>query len=67
MAKAYLDAQDIKERYGCGLCKAYSIIRGIRDFNGGGALGPGKVLVSELEYWETNRGGQERRTNTNDT
>ena len=58
MAKAYLNAQDIKDRYGCGLCKAYAIIRGIRDFNDGGALTPGKVLISELEHWERARGGK---------
>lgn len=59
MEKAYFDAQDIATRYACGLNKAYSIIRAIRDFNGGGALSPGKVLASELKYWEENRGGKQ--------
>ena len=58
MEKAFFTVADIAERYGCGTSKAYSIIRGIRDFNGGGALPLGKVLPSELKFWEENRGGK---------
>ena len=62
MEKAFLCAQDIAERYACGICRAYSIIRAIRDFNDGGALPIGKVLLSEVEYWEQNRGGRKDPT-----
>ena len=39
-------------RYGVGIGKARSIIRGIRSVCGGGKLGEGKVLPSEVIYWE---------------
>ena len=55
--KAYLDKYDIMARYNCGVSKAISIIRCIHHVCGGdGALGKGKVLPAELEYWEANRG-----------
>ncbi|MBQ7347760.1 MAG: hypothetical protein IJW55_07370 [Clostridia bacterium] len=44
---------DIMERYGVGIVKARNIIRDIRRTCGGGRLGAGMVLPSELEYWET--------------
>ena len=44
---------DIMERYGVGVGKARSIIRGIRSVCGGGKLGEGKVLPSEVLYWES--------------
>ena len=44
---------DIMERYGVGVSKARSIIRGIRSVCGGGKLGEGKVLPSEVIYWES--------------
>ena len=64
--KAYLDMYDIAARYGCGTSKAYSYIRAIRAYNGGGALSAGKVLLSEVEYWEQRRGGQEPREEKGD-
>ena len=44
---------DIMERYGVGIGKAREIIRGIRSVCGGGKLGEGKVLPSEVLYWES--------------
>lgn len=48
-----LDCQDIMERYGVGTNKAREIIRGIRSVCGGGKLGEGRVLPSEVLYWES--------------
>ena len=65
MEKAYLDHEDIAKRFGCSQGMAYRIIRSIKEVNSvsplGGALGKGKVLPSELGYWEENRG---RRSTT---
>ncbi len=47
-----LTYEDIMARYGVGIGKARSIIRGIRSVCGGGKLGEGKVLPSEVIYWE---------------
>jgi hypothetical protein len=47
-----LDYKDIQARYGVGVVKAREIIRGIRSVCGGGKLGEGKVLPSEVIYWE---------------
>lgn len=44
---------DIMARYGVGVNKARDIIRGIRSVCGGGKLGEGKVLPSEVLYWES--------------
>lgn len=44
---------DIMERYGVGIGKARGIIRAIRSVCGGGKLGEGKVLPSEVIYWES--------------
>ena len=52
-AKVVIRYQDIMERYGVGIVKARNIIREIRKTCGGGKLGAGMVLPSELEYWET--------------
>jgi len=49
--KAYLDKSDIMNRYDCGINKAKSIIKSIKEASGG-VLGKGKVLPSEIEYWE---------------
>lgn len=43
---------DIMVRYGCKETAARNIIRSIRAACGGGKLPRGKVLISELEYWE---------------
>ena len=48
-----LTYEDIMERYGVGINQARSIIRGIRSVCGGGKLGVGKVLPSEVRYWES--------------
>lgn len=60
MEKVFYDHNDVAQRYGCGRTQSYYIIRSIKEVNSGsprgGALGPGKVLASELEYWEANRG-----------
>jgi hypothetical protein len=48
-----LDYKDIQARYGVGIVKAREIIRGIRSVCGGGKLGEGKVLPSEVIYWES--------------
>ena len=44
---------DIMTRYGVGENRARGIIRGIRSVCGGGKLGAGKVLPSEVAYWES--------------
>lgn len=48
-----LTYEDIMERYGVGINQARNIIRGIRSVCGGGKLGVGKVLPSEVRYWES--------------
>lgn len=48
-----LTYEDIQARYGVGIVKAREIIRGIRSVCGGGKLGEGKVLPSEVLYWES--------------
>lgn len=60
-AKAYLTTQDVAQRYGVCLKKAQEIIRGCEYLNGGLLLGKGKVLPSELKYWEDNRGRAKKR------
>ncbi|MEE1046485.1 MAG: hypothetical protein U0M60_03565 [Clostridia bacterium] len=47
-----LDYKDIQARYGVGITNAREIIRGIRSVCGGGKLPTGKVLPSEVKYWE---------------
>jgi hypothetical protein len=47
-----LDYKDIQARYGVGITNAREIIRGIRSMCGGGKLPTGKVLPSEVKYWE---------------
>ena len=51
--KAYLDKYDIARRYDVSLNVALGIVRSIRFFNGGGALPRGKILIRELENWES--------------
>lgn len=53
--KAYLDVNDVAERFGVKRDKAYSLIRAIKAVSYPprvGALGKGKILPSELERWE---------------
>ena len=51
--KVALNYKDIMARYGVGRTRALEIIRGIRSVCGGGKLGSGKVLPSEVVYWES--------------
>ena len=53
--KAYLDLNDIVERYGgIGVAKARDIIRAVRTVCNGGKLDScSKILVSEILYWES--------------
>lgn len=48
-----LTYKDIMNRYGVGTGKAREIIRGIRSVCGGGKLGEGRVLPTEVLYWES--------------
>ena len=48
-----MDFRDIKPRYRCGETRARAIVRSIRACCGGGKLPRGKVLASELAYWES--------------
>ena len=48
-----LTCEDIMRRYAVGKVKAYQFIRAIRQVCGGGKLGQGKVLPSEVAYWES--------------
>ena len=53
--KAYLDVNDVAERFGVKRDKAYSLIRAFKAVSYPprvGALGKGKILPSELERWE---------------
>lgn len=53
--KAYLDVNDVAERFGVKRDKAYALIRAIKAVSYPprvGALGKGKILLSELERWE---------------
>lgn len=51
--KVALTYPDIMLRYDVGIGKARDIIRSIRSMCGGGKLGEGKVLPSEVIYWES--------------
>lgn len=48
-----LTYKDIMVRYGVKETKARAILRGIRSVCGGGKLGQGRVLPSEVLYWES--------------
>lgn len=63
MEKAYYNKYDLMERYGVGIVVAERIMREIAAINGACmdgevrlAIGKGKVLPSELRYWEECRG-----------
>lgn len=52
--KPFFKAKDIAERYGCGLNKAYEVMRAVRHVCDGGGFGSaGMVKRSELLYWES--------------
>ena len=48
-----LTYKDIMVRYGVQETKARAILRAIRSVCGGGKLGQGRVLPSEVVYWES--------------
>lgn len=50
----YLDREALMKRYNVGETKAEDIIRDIRRECGGGRIGHvSRVLLSEVEYWES--------------
>lgn len=50
---AVLTYENIMERYCCGINRAKTIIRSVRSCCGNGKLPRGKILASELAYWES--------------
>ena len=50
--KAYLTTADLMARYGIGINHARKLIQRIKFVSGGGKLGKGKVLLTEVEHWE---------------
>ncbi len=53
-----LGHKEIGERYGVGRNQALEIIKQIKWYVGGGALGRGRVLRTECEAWEAYKGQQ---------
>ena len=53
-----MDYTDIMKRYDIGETKARRIIHTIQELNDGGLLPVGKVLLSEVEFWENTLGGK---------
>ena len=53
--RPYIDVEGIMERYGgIGINKARNILQAVRHCCNGGKLGSSSmVLVSEIEYWES--------------
>lgn len=52
--KPYLTVDDVAARYGISQGKAYDIMRAVRHCcNGGKLRHDGKILRSELEWWES--------------
>lgn len=54
--RASFSAADIAERYNVGMTRAYKIMHMIEYVNDGLILGPGRVLWSEIEFYESRRG-----------
>lgn len=54
--KAAFNIRDIMHRYGVGETKAYNLLRRIEFVNNGLVLGRGHVLLTELQFYEKNRG-----------
>lgn len=50
--KPVLTTADLEARYMCGTTRARQYLREIKAYNGGGALGRGRVTVEEVERWE---------------
>lgn len=53
------DLDRIMKRYDIKKEKAYRIMRRIAEVNGGLTLGKGRILLSEIEYFENTRGGKD--------
>ena len=53
------DVQKIMKRYDVGLNAARRIIREIEIANGGLTISKGRILISEIEYYEKTRGGRD--------
>lgn len=52
--KTYLTVEDVAARYDVGKTKAGEIMRAVRHCCNGGKLDhDGRILLSELEYWES--------------
>ena len=54
--KAAFALRDIMQRYGVGEGKAYSLMKRIEYVNDGLVLGKGHILLTELQFYEKNRG-----------
>lgn len=54
--RAYLTVEDLQERYGVGLRKAQALMQSIKIQLGGGVLGKGRLLRTELAHWEAMAG-----------
>ena len=54
------DVKKIMERYGVGVNSAYKIMKSIEIVNGGLSLSRGRILLSEIEYYEKTRGGRDK-------
>lgn len=53
-SKPYMTVADIAERYDVGIGKARDILNAVRMFCNGGKLNhESRVLVAEVEYWES--------------
>lgn len=50
--KPVLTTEDVAARYLCGKTRAQQYVREIKAYNGGGALGRGRVTAEEVERWE---------------
>ena len=50
--KPVLTTADLEARYKCAITRARQYLREIKAYNGGGALGKGRVTVEEGERWE---------------
>ena len=56
-----LTTEDIRARYRCSLNNAQKYIREIKAYNGGGALGRGRVTTEEVQRYERRKITTENR------
>lgn len=59
MEATIYDVSKIMKRYDVGLNSAYKIMRNIETVNGGLTIGKGRILQSEIDYYERTRGGRD--------